>query len=99
MYDPSGAGVELRSRVAVVLGLWHPLKQLMLMTWRRHATNFFAPLLHSLIPGSRFFEKPQLVKLHSIFSYLRLCYPAFKERLHNGLTNDRITLVGRAFIQ
>ena len=28
MYDPSGVGRELLNRVAPVLGLWHPVKQL-----------------------------------------------------------------------
>ena len=75
MYDPSNAGRQLAERVAPILGLWHPLKQLMLLLWRRFAHSFFAPYLHNLIPGSRYHEKPQLVKLHSLFTFLRLAYP------------------------
>ena len=58
MYDPSNAGRLLAERVAPILGLWHPLKQLMLLLWRRFAHSFFAPYLHNLIPGSRYHEKP-----------------------------------------
>ena len=99
MYDPTGVGRELRSRVAAVRGLWHPVKQVMLLTWRRFAHSFFAPLLHTLVPGSRYHEKPQLIKLHSIFTYLRLAYPSVRSRLQ-GMQNDlSITLTGRSFVR
>ena len=84
MYDPTGVGHELRSRVAAVLGLWHPVKQVMLLTWRRFA-QFFAPshpCTWITIP-----RKPQPIKLHSIFTYLRLAYPSVRSRLQ-GMQNQ-----------
>jgi len=98
MYDPSGVGRELLNRVAPVLGLWHPVKQLMLLIWRRFAPSFFAPLLHALVPGSRYHEKPQLIKIHSIFTYLRLAYPAVRDRLMSMHGDLQITLTGRSFV-
>ena len=57
MYDPSNAGRQLAERVAPILGLWHPLKQLMLLLWRRFAHSFFAPYLHNLIPTNQEWEQ------------------------------------------
>ena len=99
MYDPSNAGRQLAERVAPILGLWHPLKQLMLLLWRRFAHSFFAPYLHNLIPGSRHHEKPQLVKLHSLFTFLRLAYPTVQPALHMLRTNPSLTEAGRQFVE
>jgi hypothetical protein len=85
--------------VAIVLGLWHPLKQLMLLTWKRHAAFFFAPLLHALVPGSRYHEKPKLVKLHAIFTYLRLAYPSVRENLRLVVSDERVNLAGRSLAE
>jgi hypothetical protein len=98
MYDPSKAGSDLRHRAAAVLGFWHPLKQMMLLLWRRFASCFFAPLLHSLVPGSRFHEKPQLVKLHAVFTYLRLAYPSIRERLHSLREDKTLSVASRSLV-
>jgi len=57
---------------------------------------FFAPLLHALVPGSRYHEKPQLVKLHAIFTYLRLAYPAVKDKLRELVSDEKVNLAGRS---
>jgi hypothetical protein len=95
LYDPSGVTKELHSRVAIVLGLWHPLKQLMLLTWKRYAAFFFAPLLHALVPGSRYHEKPKLLKLHAIF----IAYPSVRENLRLVVSDERVNLAGRSLAE
>ena len=82
-----------------MLGLWHPLKQLMLLVWKRYASFLFAPLLHALVPGSRYHEKPKLVKLHAVFTYLRLAFPSIRDGLRVLVSDERVNLAGRSLAQ
>ena len=82
-YDPSKAADKLWRQAPVFLGLWHPVKMLMQLIWRRFAAWLWAPMMHDLIPGAKFFKKVKTDKLHCFFTYIRLAYPSCRQELQD----------------
>jgi hypothetical protein len=85
MYDPSGLTKDLRERAPMLLGLWHPVKQLMCLIWYRYLHVVWAPLLHFIQPDARIFVKPNTSRLHDMLGYMRLAYDAFSGNLDDAI--------------
>ena len=51
MYDYSGIGELMRTKVFLALGLWHNFKQASLLIWKQFALDFIGPAFHCLFPG------------------------------------------------
>ena len=84
MYDKRVASRALMERVPVLLGLWHPVKHAMELIWTRYSTFLFAPLTHSVWPGSSFFDKPKTIRLHEMFAILAVAYDeGLRTHLHS----------------
>ena len=47
MYDHSGIGALLRTKVFLALGLWHNFKQASLLIWKKFALDFIGPAFHT----------------------------------------------------
>jgi hypothetical protein len=83
MYDSSGIGLRLRQRVFVSLGLWHTYKQANLKIYQKYASTVMAPLFHFLFPGTKFYIKPRLVQVVTMFTYIRLSYRSWRKSLQS----------------
>ena len=83
MYDHSGIGKMLHSKVFLALGLWHNFKQASLILWKRYALDFIGPAYHCLFPGRDMYMNPRLVHVTTMFTYLRLSYPRWRDALHS----------------
>ena len=81
MYDHSGIGKMLHSKVFLALGLWHNFKQASLLLWKKYALDFIGPAYHCLFPGRDMYMNPKLVHVTTIFTYLRLSYPKWRDVL------------------
>ena len=92
MYDPTGVGRELRSRVASLASREaSDVAYMETVCTQFLCTTTSHPCTWIMIP-----RKPSL---HSIFTYLRLAYPSVRSRLQ-GMQNDlSITLTGRSFVR
>jgi hypothetical protein len=81
MYDHSGIGALLRSKVFLALGLWHNFKQASLLIWKRFALDFIGPAFHCLFPGRDMYIQPKLANVTTILTFMRLSYPSWRKDL------------------
>lgn len=81
MYDHTGIGAALHSKVFLALGLWHNFKQASLLIWKTFALDFIGPAYHCLFPGRDMYMQPKLVHITTILTYLRLSYPRWRQTL------------------
>lgn len=81
MYDHSGIGALLHSKVFLALGLWHNFKQASLLIWKKFALDFIGPAYHCLFPGRDMYMHPRLAHITTILTYLRMSYPKWREKL------------------
>ena len=99
LYDPSRAGESFKKRVAVVLGLWHPAKMLMLLIWRRFLLHFWAPYQHFLSPKSKVFKKPKTSRMFALFAYARTAYEHVQNDFRALILDITLTPTTRSVIQ
>ena len=91
-YDQSDGGKRIRDRIVVTLGLWHVYKHTCFAVYDRFADCFIAGCFHSLFPGGIFKRKPQyLSTIVTIFTYIRLAYPTFRQQLDNALAREDVS--------
>ena len=81
MYDHSGIGSLLRSKVFLVLGLWHNFKQASLLVWKKFALDFIGPAYHCLFPGRDMYIQPKLAQITTILTFIRLSYEGWRQEL------------------
>lgn len=81
MYDRSGIGQQWKDRVFISLGLWHTYKQANLKVYQKYALTVCGPFFHHLFPGTKFFPKPRLVQVVTMFTYIRLSYKRWRAQL------------------
>ena len=81
MYDYSGIGELMRTKVFLALGLWHNFKQASLLIWKQFALDFIGPAFHCLFPGREMYIQHKLVQVTTIFTYMRLSYPSWRQKL------------------
>jgi hypothetical protein len=87
MYDLNDGGARARTRVVLTLGYWHTYKQANFLVYAAFAKSFMAGCFHTLFPNIPFWPKPRhLSTIITMLTYIRLAYPAFKERLADALT-------------
>ena len=75
MYDKKVASSALRDRMPILLGVWHPVKHLMELVWRRFGPILFAPMTHFIWPGTNYYDKPRTIRFHIMYA---LCAAASK---------------------
>ena len=80
MYDYSGIGELMRTKVFLALGLWHNFKQASLLIWKQFALDFIGPAFHCLFPGREMYIQHKLVQVTTIFTYMRLSYPSWRQK-------------------
>ena len=81
-------GNLFRERCCLVLGIWHPLKMLMSLIWKRFAPVIWAPLQHFLFAGSRFWLKNAFTdRMNAMFTLVRLAYPQARKKFAYLLEN------------
>jgi hypothetical protein len=92
MYDTSGAGVQLRKYMGVSLAWWHSYKWCSKRIIQVFASDFFGPMFHHLFPHTDFHpDKMSHTAITTYLSYVRLAYPAFKNRLVGAMSRSGLT--------
>ena len=86
MYGPQVESTALRDRLPLFLGLWHPMKHLMELVWRRFAPVLFAPMTHFIWPGSNFYDKPRTIRFHTMFALCAAAQPSILGHLDATVT-------------
>ena len=91
MYDRSGIGQQWKDRVFISLGLWHTYKQANLKVYQKYAFTVCGPFFHHLFPGTKFFPKPRLVQVVTMFTYIRLSYKRWRPQLQ-AMNDDLLSV-------
>jgi hypothetical protein len=90
----------LQERAVPFLGMWHVLKNLHEVVWRRFLATVFAPAFHALFPRSRVFTKPKLLTLQSFLTHMRLAYAGgLRDQLSHALLAQDLGTDARVDLQ
>jgi hypothetical protein len=90
MYDHSGIGSLLRSKVFLALGFWHNFKQASLLVWKKFALDFIGPAYHCLFPGRDMYLQPKLVQITTILTFIRLSYEGWRRELLDLMARENV---------
>jgi hypothetical protein len=100
MYDPTGAGDELRKHVYAGFAYWHTMKMGFFAIWRTFAKQFLAGLFHQLYPKFMFRSKPSyLTSIVSLLTTIRIAYRKFGPHLKLAMAQRDLTLSTRNDLQ
>src|SRR4029079_15420593 len=67
-------------------GFWHPYSYGTVAVWNTFRETFIGPAFFHLFPSQKLLRRPKLLQCSTFFTWLRLCYPAFREFLKESLS-------------
>ena len=95
IYAPNAAMSNTKMWFGPTLGAWHSYKQANAIIFRMFQSEFFVQLHFEMFPGQPFFfGQKKLTKNVVLFSWIRLAYPSFKEKLSAAIKHMEETNSG-----
>ncbi len=92
MYDNSNSGLQFRKFTSLSLAWWHSYKWVSKQLFKVFSADFLAPYYHHLFPTQAFHvDKLSLNGVSTYTTYMRLAYPAFRNRLSESLKTPNMS--------
>jgi hypothetical protein len=100
MYCRSQGGKELKTMIVNTLGWWHSYKTACYLLYNKLSRSLFAGCFHALYPANIFYAHPSnLTTILTIFQYIRIGYPEFKQELARVIIQAKVNKKCMAHLQ
>jgi hypothetical protein len=92
LYSYSGMA-PIRHDLFLIFRFWHAYQYSHIAVWNAFRATVLADAFFTLFPTQKLLSKPRLVQNATFFTWLRLCYPAFRENLSRALKLSAAKLI------